>query len=893
MSSNTENNTAPPTDAPAADESVATPAAAPAHAEEHSKAQDNHAAAALDTNNADAAQHATQPEPEPEPEAVPAPEQAALAQLDGIGTAATAAPSVSMVHERPEDNQLGGLDVSGATPQQLAAFAAQLSAAFVESGGSAAFQDGTAGGSAPALSEAMDSAAFSLEFARAAAHDAAFGVLASNSGTREDETGPSTHDAQHLAQGSSDLAPPPAPPMLDLDMGMRDFVVNPDHSADSHPRPDEDAGESPEKRRRTSKSAGNRSAQSEGESSVPVVKKPRKPRREKYGNVTAQIEDDTKTLEGVGRLWVANRDKKKRVPLTELFTRLWLQDKFRAQSDTEISRKQVYASYEQDCQAHGVTGVNDSALGRAVRAEFPHVGTRRLGKRGESTYYYTGIFPKDVPLPEPVDLTSERAASESSSSRKKRYLQKKDALDSRAPRASENGRTLPPAAYSTNPPQMIVQKPSVPPYNVSSARSGSAASRAPDWYSSSNHNSATSSRALRSGVAASAASSNMRTHIADDDADSEEASVPAPPPPAPGTEDSVAERVNTTHEGSVAATQPPSSSEVPADGSDPTALEGPSDVAASALFMLNQGGVPPPPSQPPQVSAPDSHPAAATVLAPSNPPAPPLRASTRRAHATGLVAMRSTSSVHAGPQARPELSNTESIFAPRQRDPNAPPRRARKSSTKKKDGTEKESAQDGSGATASAPHVEAGSGNQQQGENGSVKTAKGKGKAKPVENEFDPAHPQMGPTPLSPRPPPSTDTATVAAAAAAAAAAVAAADAVDRHMLNLDGHTDGRMDIAPPPSGAGLADQGESQGDGGVGANVGMGGSGGRDEGSRLRADADMIRRSAEMAAVLSARAALEAQHEVDKAVELDEEGHRGVAVDVNAIDPALRDVGP
>ncbi|CAD6912015.1 unnamed protein product [Tilletia controversa] len=605
--------------------------------------------------------------------------------LDGVD-----APDPAAIDGHPEEDQLAGLDVTNATREQLAAFAAQFSAALVGTlpdqlaSSSAGFD--VPADTAPVMTEGLSSAAFSMEFARASAADPAYNVLTTN-GHGESASG--SNGISHVGSSASVLQPPSPPPGPGVEMAGNDFMNSASAGRDVNAAEPTDgtAGEAPKKKRRTNKPRARRPKSGE---QTDTPKKPRKPRREKYSNVTATIEDDTKTLEGIGRMWAENEDKKKLVPLTELFTRVWLQDRYMLVDGAEISRKKVLDSYQQDCEKYGVTGVNDSALGRAVRAEFPYVGTRRLGKRGESQYFYTGLHPRDTPLPESLAATSEQAAPEASSSRWWQATGKKVARETRSRRSSENPRSLapPPAAYSTNPPQSIAVKPSGIPYAVSSARSAASSSRAPEQWASPSSSSANvaysmaPTRSLRSGMAASAASSNIRTHIADDEADSDVAAMPPPPPPPLTSAPSVALESNSDLPAPDPAAEHRDASHtdreiISEDLVESTDLEGPSDVAASALFMLNQGVMP--------VSQSTHY----TTNADTEEDAPPLldhpRASIRRTQ-PGLVAKRATTSARAAPQDRPEFPVNESIFAPRKRDPNAPPRKPRKPSVRKKKG---------------------------------------------------------------------------------------------------------------------------------------------------------------------------------------------------------------
>ncbi|KAL9938645.1 hypothetical protein V8E36_002364 [Tilletia maclaganii] len=723
-----------------------------------------------------------------------------------------------------EDAQMGDIDVTNATPEQLAAFAVNFSAAFGSVARSGELE--ATPPSAPALPGApLDSAGFAMEFARAA-------------GNAEGGDAP--------MGGLSDLipGPPPPAPAAGPEDGAEPAAGNssaapdsPTHYTNGGPSASAPAPE-PSKKRRKAPKQPRAKRQKKDKSDEPKAKRVRKPRRDKYEDVTAEIGDDSKTLEAIGQTLIANDDKKKSVALTELFTRTWLEEQYIQAKDTEISRKEVYDAYKSGCDERGVTCLNESALGRAVRAVFPQVGTRRLGKRGESAYYYTGIWPKDKPLPESVPEASEAGPSEGASSsevtsKKRRSGASRKSADAGSRSEGEPSRLLPaPAAYSTNPPQSIIPKPSVMPYAVSSARSGGSGTRASESWSS-NERSGSNGRALRSGAAAS---SNVRTYLSDDD--SEEGpdmpmvgAVPPhmvpPPPPAPPAGDAPG-RETSSRSSSPAdsiellrrsrrrlSDEEANGDEQQATSTDAAALdgEGPSDAAASALFMLNQGvppsGVtaprPPSPAPPKRVLRRLPRPSAkaaagagigiGTGLALGGGPSrAPARKSTtpskpaRRSLGPGMVAQRATSSTRVAPPARAVVGTSQSIFAPRPRDPDA---LARKPRPLKGKGKEK-------------------AGNAEEGENGAAAGGEG-----PDQGNAEGGKP---------------GSALEAAAAAAAEAAAAAACSLNGTSVGLDGED---------------ADGEEEQ----------------------LRADVSVIQRSAEDAA----QAALEVQARAE-AVEQDED---------------------
>jgi hypothetical protein len=68
------------------------------------------------------------------------------------------------------------------------------------------------------------------------------------------------------------------------------------------------------------------------------------------------------------------------------FATRWLEENYQASPDTSLQRASMYASYTSVCEAHDVKPVSTASFGKAVRAAFPGLKTRRLGTRKNSKY---------------------------------------------------------------------------------------------------------------------------------------------------------------------------------------------------------------------------------------------------------------------------------------------------------------------------------------------------------------------------------------------------------------------------------------------------------------------------------------------------------------------------
>lgn len=64
------------------------------------------------------------------------------------------------------------------------------------------------------------------------------------------------------------------------------------------------------------------------------------------------------------------------------FVQAWLGSNYVVWPEGNVSRQALYSSYSKVCEKFGVRGINSASFGKAVRAAFPQIKTRRLGVRG-------------------------------------------------------------------------------------------------------------------------------------------------------------------------------------------------------------------------------------------------------------------------------------------------------------------------------------------------------------------------------------------------------------------------------------------------------------------------------------------------------------------------------
>lgn len=65
-------------------------------------------------------------------------------------------------------------------------------------------------------------------------------------------------------------------------------------------------------------------------------------------------------------------------------------------SQYEVSRKAMFASYEQASKLYGVKAINSASFGKAVKNAHPGIKNRRLGRRHHSHYHYIALKPTTI-----------------------------------------------------------------------------------------------------------------------------------------------------------------------------------------------------------------------------------------------------------------------------------------------------------------------------------------------------------------------------------------------------------------------------------------------------------------------------------------------------------------
>ncbi|WWC73719.1 uncharacterized protein I206_107691 [Kwoniella pini CBS 10737] len=76
-----------------------------------------------------------------------------------------------------------------------------------------------------------------------------------------------------------------------------------------------------------------------------------------------------------------------------LWVRRWLMLSYCQAPGRTVPRQGLYHSYTVSCDEYGLKPINSASFGKAVRAAFPGIKTRRLGVRGNSKYHYVSIQP--------------------------------------------------------------------------------------------------------------------------------------------------------------------------------------------------------------------------------------------------------------------------------------------------------------------------------------------------------------------------------------------------------------------------------------------------------------------------------------------------------------------
>jgi len=75
------------------------------------------------------------------------------------------------------------------------------------------------------------------------------------------------------------------------------------------------------------------------------------------------------------------------------WVRYWLQKAYTITPNYSVSRQGLYHSYCLSSEDYGLQHINAASFGKAVRAAFPGIKTRRLGHRGNSKYHYVSLRP--------------------------------------------------------------------------------------------------------------------------------------------------------------------------------------------------------------------------------------------------------------------------------------------------------------------------------------------------------------------------------------------------------------------------------------------------------------------------------------------------------------------
>jgi len=75
------------------------------------------------------------------------------------------------------------------------------------------------------------------------------------------------------------------------------------------------------------------------------------------------------------------------------WVRYWLQKAYTITPNYSVSRQGLYHSYCLASEDYELQHINAASFGKAVRAAFPGIKTRRLGHRGNSKYHYVSLRP--------------------------------------------------------------------------------------------------------------------------------------------------------------------------------------------------------------------------------------------------------------------------------------------------------------------------------------------------------------------------------------------------------------------------------------------------------------------------------------------------------------------
>ena len=75
------------------------------------------------------------------------------------------------------------------------------------------------------------------------------------------------------------------------------------------------------------------------------------------------------------------------------WVRCWLQKAYTSTPSFTVPRQGLYHSYCLSSEVYGLKPINAASFGKAVRAAYPGIRTRRLGHRGSSKYHYVSLRP--------------------------------------------------------------------------------------------------------------------------------------------------------------------------------------------------------------------------------------------------------------------------------------------------------------------------------------------------------------------------------------------------------------------------------------------------------------------------------------------------------------------
>lgn len=76
------------------------------------------------------------------------------------------------------------------------------------------------------------------------------------------------------------------------------------------------------------------------------------------------------------------------------WVRSWLRLAYTSAPGFTVPRQGLHYSYSQACLDYGMgPPINAASFGKAVRAAYPGIRTRRLGVRGDSKYHYQSLRP--------------------------------------------------------------------------------------------------------------------------------------------------------------------------------------------------------------------------------------------------------------------------------------------------------------------------------------------------------------------------------------------------------------------------------------------------------------------------------------------------------------------